>query len=296
MQNHDVRIAFGTDMGLLAPTALALDSALRTTSVSQVDILGVSLTLAAKNILHRIAGEAKTRLVIHELEESSFTGVTYKGGHVPNAALARLYLPHIVDERVLYIDGDTLIQRNLRSAFDISMGGSLIAGVRDFSRLKKECKFQRGRSWSTRSEVEAIVSPSPIESYINSGVLVIDCAAIRREPTLADDMLKFERANKYSLVDQDYINELFKGRILHLNPSWNSSWGRHHLQARWAKELGYSGEEVRRESARILHFHGAEKPWRKMPRERWKRSLRASLAYKVAFYQFKKRFPDLSFV
>lgn len=295
MQNHDVRIAFGTDMGLLAPTALALDSALKTTPVTQVDVLGVSLSLAAKDILHRIANEAETCLVIHELEASSFAGVRCKGGHVPNAALARLYLPHIIDERVLYIDGDTLVQRDLSLAFNVSLDESLIAGVRDFSRLKKECRFRRGRSWSIRSEVETIVTPSPIESYINSGVLIIDCAAIRREPSLADDMLRFERADKYSLMDQDYINELFKGRIKHLNPSWNSSWGRHHLQARWAKELGYAGDEVRKESAHILHFHGAEKPWRKMPRERWKRSLRASFAYRVALYQFKKRFPDLSF-
>lgn len=295
MLNNDARIAFGTDMGLLAPTALALDSALRTTAISQVEILSVSLTAKAESILRLIADKREVPIQFHVMDDSAFAGVSAKGSHVPNAALARLYLPQLVDERILYIDGDTLVRRDLSEVFRMPMNGNLIGGVRDFSSLKKEVKFQSGRSWSAREAVEHIVTPFPVESYINSGVLLIDCAAIRRENDLAEAMLKFDYADKYQLVDQDYINELFKGRILHINPSWNSSWGRQDLQTKWARKLGYTGSEVKQEPAKIIHYHGAEKPWRKMPRERWKRSFRAVLAYKVALRSFQRRFPGLSF-
>ncbi|OLO04268.1 hypothetical protein BTW07_10295 [Salinicola socius] len=282
-------------MGLLAPTALALDSALRTTAISQIEILGVSLTANAESILRRVAENREVPIRFHAINESAFAGVGAKGSHVPNAALARLYLPQLVDGRVLYIDGDTLVRRDVGDAFRMSMNGHCIAGVRDFSTLKKEVKFQSGRSWVDRARVGDIVAPLPVESYINSGVLLIDCGAIRRERGLAEAMLDFEYADRYPLVDQDYINELFKGRILHLNPSWNASWGRQKQQVSWTRELGYSGDEVKREPARIVHYHGAEKPWRKLPRNRWKRSFSGVLAYRIALRNFQKRFPEVSF-
>lgn len=296
MHEHNVRVAYGTDMGLIGPTALSLASAIRSTPrLSDIDILAVSLDVAAKDLLRRVADKADVSLHIHSMTDKHFDSARPKGRHVPKAALARMFLPQLVEGRVLYIDGDTLVRRDLARVFDVSLDGNLIGAVRDFGCLQGLARVARGKTWSHREATETLVYPYGAANYINSGVILMDCAAIRNDSALADAMVKFDQATEYRTVDQDFLNALFKGRIKHLNPAWNTSWGRSRLHRSWIAKLGHSGVETQREKDGILHFHGPFKPWRPLPRNRWKRNLLAVGAYKLALRSFQKRYPDVVF-
>ncbi len=283
-------------MGLVGPTALSLSSAIQSTpDLAKVDILSVSLDSKATDLLRRIADDRGIAIQFHPLKDDAFGSARHKGRHVPKAALARLFLPHLMEGRVLYIDGDTYVRRDLAEVYGISMDGHLIGGVRDSGSLHALHRISRGKTWSHLEETAKIVAPSPVHSYINSGVLLMDCGAIRNEGSLAEGMLKFERAIGYRTVDQDFINELFRGRIKHLNPAWNSSWGRASLQRSWAKDHGCSGAELKEEKDGIYHFHGPLKPWHSLPRDKWKRSIYAVAIYKAALWSFRRRYPEAIF-
>ncbi|QUS35214.1 glycosyltransferase family 8 protein [Falsirhodobacter algicola] len=296
MTQKNTRIAYGLNMGLIGPTALSLWSAIRSTpSLGHVEILDVELTEAARDILRRIAGPAGVAITFHAMQDSDFDAARHKGRHVPKAALARLFLPRLVEDRVLYIDGDTLVRRDLAEAFTADLEGKPLGAVRDFGCLQGLDRVRRGKSWSHREVTEQLVAPFPVEDYFNSGVLLMDCAAIRNEGTLAQDMITFDRAQEYRTVDQDFLNELFKGRVKHLNPAWNASWGRTAQQRTWIGLHGHDGPETQREADGIYHFHGPLKPWRKLPSNRWRRSIPAVARYKLALRSFRKAFPDVPF-
>ncbi|WP_435166973.1 glycosyltransferase family 8 protein [Falsirhodobacter sp. 1013] len=296
MTKRNIRIAYGTNMGLVGPTGFSLASALSATpGVGHVDILSVSLTGEAVNFLQRIADDAEVSIQFHPLTDAHFRSAKPQGNHVPKAALSRLLLPDYVEGRVIYLDGDTWVRRDLAPLFDMELDGALIGGVRDYGRLRGASLLHAGRESDKGHDVAKIVSPYPADSYINSGVLLLDCAAIRREAGIYEAMHQFQRAIKYTTVDQDYLNELFRGRIKHLNPAWNASWGRDARQRKWISAHGYSGEEVQHQKTSVYHFHGAEKPWQPLSKDKWRRRRYAILVYKLRLEIFKKRHPSKFF-
>ena len=118
--------------------------------------------------------------------------------------LAAELLPRSLD-RVLYLDPDILVINPVRALYDTDLEGDLmaaathtglLAGITDpVNRLRLE-------------NYEA-------EAYYNSGVLVMDLSAMRREVRPGDifDYAR-EHADILLLPDQDVLNGLYGGQIL----------------------------------------------------------------------------------
>ena len=126
--------------------------------------------------------------------------------------LAAQLLPDTLD-RVLYLDPDILVINPVRALYDTDLEGDLmaaathtglLAGITDpVNRLRLE-------------NYEA-------EAYYNSGVLVMDLSAMRREVRPGDifDYAR-EHADILLLPDQDVLNGLYGGQILGVDDSlWN---------------------------------------------------------------------------
>lgn len=296
MSDND-QVAYATDKGLLAPTALSLYTALRHSStLKRVHLLASGLESADVDIFKTISADHGADIEVHSLSSSLFSAAQDKDRHVPKTALARLFLPKLTSGKVLYIDGDTIIRRDLRPLVRTDLGGKLIAGVRDYGILKRVAGERRGRLWSDPDNMRGLVAPEPVEDYINSGVILMDCDAIRNEPGMLDRMTTFEDAARYKTVDQDFINKLFKGRIHHLDPVWNSSWGRHREQAKFTSSVGINSSDATGGSVAILHFHGPHKPWRTITRAMLKRGTFATLAFRAEMRRFRRRYPMVTFL
>ena len=89
----------------------------------------------------------------------------------------------------------------------------------------------------------------------------MDSDAIRATPGLEDQMQDMIAAQGYPTVDQDRINVIFEGRITHLDPAWNCSWGRLRQQRQFEAGLPSTAAMPR---PVILHFHGPKKPWHQL--------------------------------
>ena len=164
--------------------------------------------------------------------------------------LAAQLLPKTLD-RVLYLDPDILVINPVRPLYDTGLEGNLmaaathtglLAGITDpVNRLRLE-------------NYEA-------EAYYNSGVLLMDLAAMRREVRPADIFgYAREHADILLLPDQDVLNGLYGGQILGVDDSlWNYDarrFDRYLLLSQGERDMDWVMDHTS-----ILHFCGKRKPW-----------------------------------
>lgn len=145
-------------------------------------------------------------------------GANYNTGYTP-MSLARLYLPQIIpDDKVLYLDVDLLILKDLSGLWDLDLNNYYCAGVLD----KGIESF-----WNYIGKFEELSQQFNSNKYINSGVLLLNLAKIREDKKDQELINNIDQI-KYAIGDQDCINQTLQDKIYLLNPRYNA--GRHTQQ------------------------------------------------------------------
>lgn len=290
-----MRIAYVTDRGLLGPTLLSLDSALaRTTCEVDVEVVFVGLGLSpveADGAARVVAAHPGARLDWRALDPAWLAEGRSPKAFITPTALGRMFLPRLVEGRVLYLDGDTLVRRSLAPLARLHLAGHPLAAVPDYVTLRR---LADGRLDRLGTEAR-VVGAAPLWSYVNSGVLLLDPEAICALPGCVAALEDLKAAAGFPTVDQDRINQVFAGRTMLLDPAWNASWGR---DARQRADLARVGAcplaAADGLGPAILHFHGPHKPWKAPRMAHLTRGPRALWTYRRALRAFRRRFPDLA--
>ena len=131
----------------------------------------------------------------------------------------RILLPQLVNvPRLIYLDCDTLIFRDLAELFDLELAsGKILAAARDSETL----------SLSQDSPALAKAMKLPAEgAYFNCGVMLMDLDQLRRQLFFESAVDFLNRwSGKYRLWDQSAINFLLHNQIDDLPEHWNrASW------------------------------------------------------------------------
>lgn len=113
-------------------------------------------------------------------------------------SLARLLLPTLPFARVLWLDTDTIIERDIGELFDMDLHGNYLAMVE-----------------------EPVRSQYPFR-YFNAGVMLMDLDALRRERMMDKWLYLIERED-YTAQEQDVINLTCQGFIHPLPPEYNDA-------------------------------------------------------------------------
>ncbi len=116
-------------------------------------------------------------------------------------------------ERAVYIDADTVVLSDIGILFETELGeGDILAAVSDAVVAENEIF----------SEYTAGAVGVPAGKYFNSGVLVINLAAFRRERVL-ETFLSYSAENGFKLLapDQDYLNYICRGKVKYIGSEWN---------------------------------------------------------------------------
>lgn len=294
-------IVYVTDSGLLRPSLLSLWSLGRHLSEpAELHLWGHELRPSEWQAAARVAQDCpKLSYNPRPFRPEEMDQAKTVSDRISAAAMGRLLIPRLLNGRALYIDGDTQICGDVTPLLTLEMTAP-IAAVRDFV-TAKSCAAPGAASvqhatGSHLASLPRLMHPAAPGSYVNTGVLLMDCAAIQAEPALLQAMSDLEAAGAYGnqLDDQDHINRVFRGRIQLINPAWNSSWGRQARQREFARRLGAQTEELAPMAAQILHFHGPNKPWLRPRRDLWSQRARRVCAYRRLMNEFVRRFPDLS--
>jgi len=157
---------------------------------------------------------------------------------------AARYLPDTLN-RVLYLDPDLVVNGSILPLYQMDLGDYYFAAASHTGLLLQKVN-------TLRLDME----DSP---YINSGVMLMNLALLRREQDF-DDVFHFieKRKNLLVLPDQDIISGLYRSRIYALDAfCYNMTERLYQTYAPFEKGLDW----VRKNSV-IIHYCGRNKPWK----------------------------------
>jgi lipopolysaccharide biosynthesis glycosyltransferase len=205
--------------GLYCAVASAL-SHLDATREVDLKVLDGGISETSKKVLWHLVEKfgRSLRLEFVLINESIFRGATLGPG-LSYMAYCRALLPHLLNvPRLIYLDCDVLVLRDLSELFDIELSrGKILAAVPDSETL----------TLSDDSYTLAGAMNLPADGrYFNSGVMLLNLNELRKE-NFTEKSLEFFKSRKgyYRFHDQSAFNFLLHGRIDELPEHWNrASW------------------------------------------------------------------------
>lgn len=169
----------------------------------------------------------------------------------PQEMYYRLLTPHLLPgdvHRVLYLDPDTLVINPLRPLWETELDGNVFAAASHKGKTELVSGINQVRL-GTESK------------YFNSGVLLIDLDAARRE-VKPEEIFDFVEHHGRELVlpDQDVLNALYGERTLELDDAvWN--YDARNFNTYLLRSGGDCDLDWVLGHTAILHFCGKTKPW-----------------------------------
>ncbi len=159
----------------------------------------------------------------------------------------RAFIPVLfpIYKKAVYIDSDTILRGDIGELYDIDLGDKVLAAMVD-PKVTMIPEF--------RNYVDKALNV-PHTEYVNSGVQVMDLKKMRKIRYLST-MIELIKEYDADLVapDQDYLNVILKGQILHLSEIWNAE-----------------PRENLSKDVKLIHFNLFNKPWhyKNVPCERY---------------------------
>lgn len=212
-------IAMATDNNYVLPTIVTITSALENSDKSDFYdyyiLLSGALTDESKEkfmSLEKKYNNCKINLIDMK---NSFSG-DRTDGHLTTAMYYRLRLPSVLKDKdkCLYMDGDIIVNRNLKELYNTNVDNHYVAGVKDAGVQRKG-----------QDHADFLRIPT-INNYINSGVLVMNLKKMRQdniEKKFDDFMPVINNAGARQVHhDQDIINAVCFGKILILPFKFNT--------------------------------------------------------------------------
>ncbi|WP_461219048.1 glycosyltransferase family 8 protein [Lapidilactobacillus salsurivasis] len=142
-------------------------------------------------------------------------------------------------QRAIYLDADTIVTQDLTPLFETDLGTNVIGAIPDAF----ICNHPEPRRYA-----EQAIGVDP-DHYVNSGVLLMDLAALRAQHFSAKFLALLNQYH-FELIapDQDYLNAICAGKTLYLSPKWNA-------------QTEYILAEIKLALPAIIHFNLFGKPW-----------------------------------
>lgn len=199
--------------------------------------------------IERMLGRLGAPFSAYEIAPERIAGLPVLPEFTP-AMWYRILLPELLagEERVLYLDVDTLATDDLAPLWATDLSGHHLAAVTNVLMPQ-----HRGRP--------ASLGLAP-EAYFNSGVLLMNLELMRRDDTTAAlREYALSRGEALEWPDQDTLNVVLAGTRLPLHPRWNAM---NSLRFDWTAEVfGADAVAAARRSPGIRHFEGPDenKPW-----------------------------------
>jgi lipopolysaccharide biosynthesis glycosyltransferase len=179
-------------------------------------------------------------------------------GRLNRATYGRLLAVDLLPQdvkRVVYLDADLIVREDLSPLFDADLGTSPIAAVQSATVPHVSNPYGLA-AWRS-------LELAPDLPYLNSGVLVIDTDRWRQRD-LGRAVLDFVARHRDELhtADQDGFNGVLRGDFARLELRWNQE-----ATLREPSHFAYTAfdrnevDEAINNPA-IIHFTGADKPWK----------------------------------
>lgn len=198
---------------------------------------------------------AEVKIIECNLSElKKYSEINY---YVSPSALLKFLIPNLISEyeRILYIDGDVLVRKDITDIFETDIDGYYAAAVADFAGMFAY-KFH------TRLK---------LPRYFNTGVLLLNAKRLRAEH-MDEKLFACKAAHpEYQCMDQDVFNVVFKNEVKFLPHKYNVMMANLEIMQ---KEMGITMREIDtffhsdygsyknlEADSYLLHLTNEFKPW-----------------------------------
>ena len=266
-----LELACGGDLGYLPHTAAMVHSVLAHRGALDVHVhylhdpaVGDDDGRAFAAMIEREGGRA----TLVAVEPGRLTGLPTIH-HLTAATWYRVFMPELLPdvERVLYLDGDTIVMDDLGPLWATDLGGATVAAVTNV--------FEPWNSgWPTELPIT--------KPYFNAGVVIFDLERMRSMGATRRILDFALTRDEWPFGDQDSVNAVLADERRELHPRWNVQNSVMHFDEAF-DVLDPGQVREARENPGIRHWEGPgrNKPWNYMtPR-----------AHREAYLRHRRRTP-----
>jgi lipopolysaccharide biosynthesis glycosyltransferase len=246
-----VPIAFICDRNYIIPTAVAITSLVYNKKPDTCyDIYVITIDLSETDIekFYEFKGN-KTDVHVIKVSLEKFEGMQ-QYGLVSIAAYLKCDLPELIphQDKLLYLDGDIVIQKDLSGLFEIDIKDCYAGVVKGIGMIDNHLN---------------------LKNYFNSGVMLLNLK-LMRENNVSGELLNIGRsAGKFMFMDQDCFNILFNNKVKFLPVIYNCTYN---LLLKYKDtftpdfinsfyDTNYLSMDDIKKDSYIVHFVSYEKPW-----------------------------------
>lgn len=238
-ENHTC--VYVTDRGFLACSCFSALT-LHENATAALDIIILCIDVSGADIVEarEYLEDNGVRATFQSVPSTQFDGLP-RPQSLPTATYGRLMMHKYLSqdlERVLYIDGDTLVDIDVAPLFGMPLEGNVIGAVLDMGRVLI------GR----REEAQERLDLGPSGDYFNAGVMLIDWHRWSDEQ-IGETCIKalLTEPERFTQKDQCALNFACAGK-------WKP------LELKWNFQPACIVHDDRQNA--LIHFLGGRKPWR----------------------------------
>ncbi len=187
--------------------------------------------------------------------EPYFGEVTLSIPHITKPTYYRLIIPNcVIADKCIYLDSDIIVLNDLRSLFELEIGGYEVAGV---LATAHQIVPEYGKI------IKEQVGLYDLNSYINAGVLLMNLREMRRRDFVNRSLRLVE--NDYPTNDQDIINLVCYDDIFCLPYTYNVQINRLNFEKEQLRNVyGKQDFDEAIKNPCIIHYSTSAKPWEKL--------------------------------
>lgn len=210
-----------------------------------------SVPQSVKNKFNKLVAKYNSQLFMYEIDNSKLTHL-YQYGHLNYAAYFHLNMANILPDsvhRIIYMDGDMIVNGDIRPLWNINLG-------------ENACAMVVGPMWMEPQVYERLGYDSSY-GYYNNGVVLYNVDLLRKI-NFSKNAMDYIQAHcdKLDLMDQDTENILLYDKILRIPPQynfqiklfWESHWNEYN-EAFKMDLMSASKQPI------IIHYSDRRKPW-----------------------------------
>lgn len=210
---NEIVIAYITDNNYVMPAIVSITSAIMNkneNSIYKIYIIGVSINEENKKILNEfIAKNINDKIYIEILHFNQLYNFDDDYPYYTDASSASIFKFDISNilfdfDKVLYLDCDTIILKDLSEFFNIDINEYYAAVVKDY----------------IGSEILKFHYKLGIKDYFNSGVMLLNTKLLR-ENNIKEILFDYRSKNYDELMDQNTLNYVFNNKVKFIEPRYN---------------------------------------------------------------------------
>lgn len=276
LRQKTIHLAFITDQPFALPTGVAISSIKRHRNpgtICHVHVLCYKVDSDSLQKLRELDGDGFKVELIDVSDKADYSSLQIKGFAVTTTAIFKFRLPEFLPsiDKVLYIDGDVIVRKDLSRFWQTDVSASYVAAVSG-----RGAFFYKGKTLAERIGYR-------LPDYFNSGVMLLNLDLMRR-----DDITRklFDyRINRHNdFMDQDALNAVLGEKAVFLPFKYNTTSIYLRYSDAWQLNRIYPEAQLKSfddafKQSVIYHYSSPVKPWKHLNiryRDAWESEFAAS--------------------